>query len=272
VDDKNPTGLPQVLDEIVNGSVSRTYAYGLQRISQNQQIGGNWTPSFYGYDGYENVRFLMNSAGTVTDSYDDDAFGMPIKSSGTTSNTFRYSGERYDSSIGLYDLRARYYNQATGRFWARDPVQGGTCLPLSFNPYIYTYDDPVDSIDPTGREAFADFLIRYWKPLLVTTGIIIYRDAIACKLQWAATFVGGVAANLPITGTWHFQQTGQCQETVTKEPDCDQVRKECEEPMLVVGARPTEARIRRFRYAHAASQVRASMYEETGMHQLLKPT
>lgn len=33
VDDKNPTGLPQVLDEIMNGSVTRTYAYGLQRIS-----------------------------------------------------------------------------------------------------------------------------------------------------------------------------------------------------------------------------------------------
>lgn len=28
VDDHNPTGLPQVLDEIVNGSVTRTYAYG----------------------------------------------------------------------------------------------------------------------------------------------------------------------------------------------------------------------------------------------------
>ena len=36
VDDHNPTGLPQVLDEIVSGSVTRTYAYGLQRISENQ--------------------------------------------------------------------------------------------------------------------------------------------------------------------------------------------------------------------------------------------
>jgi len=29
VDTFNPTGFPQVLDEIVNGSVIRTYAYGL---------------------------------------------------------------------------------------------------------------------------------------------------------------------------------------------------------------------------------------------------
>src|SRR5207245_8039222 len=69
VDSLNPTHLPQVLDEIVSGSVTRTYAYGHQRISENQQIGGNWTPSFYGYDGHGNVRFLSNTAASVTDSY-----------------------------------------------------------------------------------------------------------------------------------------------------------------------------------------------------------
>ena len=31
VDTLNPTHLPQVLDETVNGSVTRTYAHGLQR-------------------------------------------------------------------------------------------------------------------------------------------------------------------------------------------------------------------------------------------------
>jgi len=39
VDMQNPTRLPQVMDETVNGSVTRTYAYGLQRISGNQQTG-----------------------------------------------------------------------------------------------------------------------------------------------------------------------------------------------------------------------------------------
>ncbi len=123
VDDRNPSHLPQVLDEIVNGSVTRTYAYGVQRISENQLISGTWTPSFYGYDGHGNVRFLTNSAGTITDTYTYDAFGMQIGRTGTTPNQFLYSGERLDSSVGLYDLRARYYNQAIGRFWAMDPAE-----------------------------------------------------------------------------------------------------------------------------------------------------
>jgi RHS repeat-associated protein len=228
IDDKNPTHLPQVLDELQNGAVTRTYAYALTRISQNQQISGTWTPSFYGYDGHLSVRFLSNMAGSVTDSYDYDAFGMPIKTSGTTPNQFLYSSERYDSSVGLYDLRARYYNQATGRFWARDPVQGGTCLPLSFNPYIYTFDDPANRIDPTGRDSVETLRL----PLIgfiASAGIIAYQREISCAFEWAATFVGGVAANLANDGAWHFQKTGPCQETVTREVDCNQVRKECEE-------------------------------------------
>jgi RHS repeat-associated protein len=152
VDDLNPTGLPQVLDEIVSGAVTRTYAYGLQRISEDQQISGAWTPSFYGYDGHGNVRFLTGNAGTVTDTYDYDAFGMPITTSGSTPNDFLYSGEQYDSALGLYYLRARYYNPATGRFWSRDPVEGKLCCGLSWNPYIYVEQDPVNATDPTGKD------------------------------------------------------------------------------------------------------------------------
>jgi hypothetical protein len=63
VDDHNPTGYSQVMDELVNGSVTRTYAYGLNRISENQLVNGAWVPSFYGYDGHGNVRFLANASG-----------------------------------------------------------------------------------------------------------------------------------------------------------------------------------------------------------------
>jgi len=159
VDTLNPTGLSQVLDEIVSGAVTRTYAYGLTRISENQLVSGTWKPSFYGYDGHGNVRLLTNTAGAVSDSYDYDAFGMPIRTSGATANNFRYSGEWFDSNLGLYHLRARHYNHATGRFWARDPEEGVPCTPLTFNPYIYATDDPVDSVDPTGRQAIIEYLL-----------------------------------------------------------------------------------------------------------------
>ena len=36
VDTQNPTGYAQVVDELQNGTVTRTYSYGLERISETQ--------------------------------------------------------------------------------------------------------------------------------------------------------------------------------------------------------------------------------------------
>ena len=75
VDDLNPTGLPQVMEEVVGGAVERVYTYGLQRISEDQIVNNAWTASFYGYDGAGSVRQLTNAAGAVTDTYEYDAWG-----------------------------------------------------------------------------------------------------------------------------------------------------------------------------------------------------
>ena len=63
----------------------------------------------------------------------------------------RCSGEQYDSDLGLYYLRARYYNPATGRFLSRDPYDGNAKIPATLHKYLYTGGDPVNWIDPSGR-------------------------------------------------------------------------------------------------------------------------
>jgi RHS repeat-associated protein len=152
IDSLNPTKLPQVMDELVNGSVTRTYTYGRQRISENQLVGSTWTPSFYGYDGHGNARFLANAAGAITDTYQFDAFGAQIASTGTTPNAYLYSGERFDSSLNLYHLRARYYNMLTGRFETMDPIAGKIFDPKTLHKYVLTGNNPVNWIDPWGTE------------------------------------------------------------------------------------------------------------------------
>jgi RHS repeat-associated protein len=150
-DDVNPTGYPQVLDELTNGVATRTYTYGLQRISENQIISNVWTPSFYSYDGGGNVRQLTSMAGAVTDTYEYDAFGNKINQTGTTPNNYLYRGEQYDQDLALYYLRARYYNPATGRFMSRDPEDGKAKDPKTLHKYLYVGGDPVNWIDPRGR-------------------------------------------------------------------------------------------------------------------------
>jgi RHS repeat-associated protein len=152
IDSLNPTGYAQVLDELVSGAVTKTYTYGVQRISENQLVSSTWTPSFYGYDGHGNVRFLTNMAGAVGNTYQFDAFWMSITSAGTTANTYLYSGERFDQNIGLYHLRARYYNMLTGRFETMDPFSGKISDPATLHRYVYASNDPVNRIDPSGKD------------------------------------------------------------------------------------------------------------------------
>jgi RHS repeat-associated protein len=152
VDTVNPTGYAQVVDELQGSAVSRTYSYGLERISETQTLNSNLTTSFYGYDGHGSVRQLTNPAGAITDSYDYDAFGNLINSTGSTPNVYLFAGEAYDPALGLYYNRARYYNQQTGRFWSMDTVEGNSRDPLSLHRYLYAAGNPVDMVDPSGHD------------------------------------------------------------------------------------------------------------------------
>jgi RHS repeat-associated protein len=152
VDTNNPTGYAQVVDELQNNSVTRTYSYGLERIYERQLVAGNWQLSFYGYDGHGSVRQLFSSTGTITDSYTYDAFGNLIESTGTTPNNYLFAGEQFDPALGLYFLRARYYNTNTGRFWSMDSFEGDPESPASLHKYLYAGADPTNHIDPSGHD------------------------------------------------------------------------------------------------------------------------
>ena len=67
-----------------------------------------------------------------------------------------YRGEQYDSDLGLYDLRARYYNPATGRFLSRDPKDGKAKIPATLHRYLYAIGDPANHVDPKGRESMLE--------------------------------------------------------------------------------------------------------------------
>jgi RHS repeat-associated protein len=189
VDDLNPTGLPQVVDELVGGAVDRKYTYGLQRISEDQLISGAWTPSFYGYDGGGSVRQLANSAGAVTDTYEYDAFGNQIYRSGTTPNNYLYRGEQYDPNLSLYYLRARYYNPETGRFMSRDSEDGNPFDPKTLHKYLYAGGDPVNLKDPTGKDLVGDALARAWSTArTIIEGTRIGESAL-CFLKFISDIV-----------------------------------------------------------------------------------
>jgi RHS repeat-associated protein len=200
-DDVNPTGLSQVMEEIVGGAVERAYTYGLQRISEDQTVNSAWTVSFYGYDGAGSVRQLTNSAGAVTDTYEYDAWGNLVNKTGTTPNNYLYRGEQFDPDLGLYYLRHRYYNPLTGRFISRDPEDGKVNDPASLHKYLYAGGDPVNGIDPNGQETLVEWIKVATPVVVAAVGIYKYGKCIghifyqiAQDFHWA---IEGLPFNMP---------------------------------------------------------------------------
>ena len=147
-----------MLDELQNGSVSRTYSYGLSLISQKPGASGSQL-SFYGFDGHGSVRLLTDSTGAVTDTYDYDAFGILISHTGTTANNCLFAGEQFDPALGIYYNRARYYDQRIGRFWTMDTWEGDIHDPFSLHRYLYSRANPSNRIDPNGKDDLAELSV-----------------------------------------------------------------------------------------------------------------
>jgi RHS repeat-associated protein len=152
VDHLNPSTYTQVVDEVQAGVVTKTYTWGLQLIAETrlQPSPNPALVSYYVFDGLGSVRALASPAGTLTDTYDFDAFGNLIHSSGTTPNNYLFAGEQYDPDLGLYYNRARYLNASTGRFLTMDTLEPNISDPSSLHRYLYVMGDPVNSVDPTG--------------------------------------------------------------------------------------------------------------------------
>jgi len=109
------------------------------------------TTNYYLQDGQGSTRALTNGSGTVTDTYSFTAFGELFNQTGTTTNSYLYTGQQFDSLTGLYDLRARYYNPALGRFLSQDTYPVDLSNPIEINRYAYTANNPINAIDPSGN-------------------------------------------------------------------------------------------------------------------------
>jgi len=150
VADDNPTGYAQVLEEDDSSGAARQYSYALDLISRWDTSTGK--SIYYVKDGHGSVRALTDQNGAVTDTYDYDAFGNLIHSTGTTPNNYLFAGEQFDPDLNLYYNRARYLNTSTGRFWNMDTYEGDDNDPLSLHKYVFTEGDPIDNLDTNGNE------------------------------------------------------------------------------------------------------------------------
>ncbi|NER00690.1 MAG: hypothetical protein F6K30_29020 [Cyanothece sp. SIO2G6] len=155
----------QVLEEFSSDQLQTFYVYGHDLISQTR----NAEQDFYQVDGLGSTRALADEEGNVTDTYDYEAFGELIDSTGDSENSYRFTGEQFDADLGDYYLRQRFYGTGTGRFLRRDVYEGRRIEPITLHKYLYGNSDPVNHIDPTGYFAISNvYAVAAITTILVT--------------------------------------------------------------------------------------------------------
>ena len=73
-----------------------------------------------------------------------------------------FTNKEIDYTLDLHYFGARYYHSTFPRFISPDPVGGNPMLPITWNRYLYCRNDPVNYLDPDGRDAINNTTYVLW--------------------------------------------------------------------------------------------------------------
>gem|GEM_PF-4639843 len=200
VNDINTAYTRTLVEYDANGSMVNTFEYG-DTLLARETTGGRES---YLYDGRGSVANITDSSGAMVASYTYDTFGTP-KLSGMSTNPYSYNAERIDRTTGLQYLRARYLDTSVGGFISQDTYLGELLKPLTQNQYIYTMNDPMNHIDPSGHwgilKSIGSAVVSGAKTVYNATvsGIKAVGSAISSGWNAVTSFVSGAISTV---GSW----------------------------------------------------------------------
>jgi len=171
-----------------------TYLYGNMRLAQQ-----NTTTQYFLPDTLGSVRQLVEENGELTLTQAYQPYGESLTTDGSGTSHYGFTGEWTDAT-GLVHLRARYYAPGMGRFMTKDPWGGDAMQPMSFNPWLYVFSNPVNYTDPTGHYA-RDLHFRITLQLGQAIGRSYCRSGQACAYASQAAF-------LIARGNFHMDESG----------------------------------------------------------------
>jgi len=140
----------QVIAELdATGNWARGYVYAGSSLMAVQQGGVFWVHE----DPVTKSKRTTDMNGNVVSAIETDPWGADTnRSSNGAFHPRKYTSYDRDGN-GSDEAMFRRYNRQNSRFDQPDPYGGSYSLsdPQSFNRYTYTENDPVNSVDPSGR-------------------------------------------------------------------------------------------------------------------------
>jgi RHS repeat-associated protein len=151
VEGSNTTVYPFGHYKVVNGTtVTKYYFANSGRVAE--RTGPAATDVYYYHpDHLGSSNVVSNSVGTEVKATLFYPYGSTRTETGTKEIIHKYTGKELDSSTGLYDYGARYYDPAFMHFITADSIVPNYADPQSLNHYAYVRNNPIKLVDPTGH-------------------------------------------------------------------------------------------------------------------------
>jgi RHS repeat-associated protein len=174
---------------------------------------------FYLYDGKGNVTTVVDSSQAVVATYQYNAFGRLMHTTGTLDQPYQFSTKRYDAGTGLNYYGYRFYSPVIERWMNRDPLgeAGG------INLYGFVGGDPVNFVDPWGLQTD----VGTWTPI-ITIPVIVAPEIVipGCILVAGVCAMSGTDGDGLIDGK-DWDEFGPKDEECSEEDPCDKIKDMC---------------------------------------------
>jgi RHS repeat-associated protein len=133
------------------------YSAGSTRIAERRvNYGSNNGLFWLTGDHLGSTSVTANSSGTKTAEVRYKPWGETRFTSGTTLTTFKFTGQREESSFGLYYYGARWYDSSLNRWTQPDTDVPESQGVQAWDRYAYVNNSPTNYTDPSGHAICTD--------------------------------------------------------------------------------------------------------------------
>ena len=122
-------------------------------------------PEYTHTDHLGTVSTRTDASGLLTQQEYYTPYGEPMGWQRPGEQELGFTGHLKDKTTGLTYMQARHYDPVSGRFLSTDPLGFASIGdPRFINRYSYAGNDPVNNLDPDGRQVVCG-ACRYMKPM-----------------------------------------------------------------------------------------------------------
>ena len=151
-------------------SVEVLYAYNLSS-------GSSYITQYIIKDHLGSTRAVVDASGSLLQSTDYYAFGLPFSTTNTDKNRYLYNGKEIENNtiggtqLATLDYGARHYDPIIARWFTTDPMAEKY---YSLTPYNYCGNNPMRFVDPDGK----DYGIKFNKKnKTITVSAVYYTNS-----------------------------------------------------------------------------------------------